>query len=196
MKPRALHLFICGLALALPFLTGCVGGYQVGDVKPSEYANVNTIWVPTFKNETLEPRIAAIATNASISAIQQDGTFKVGNEDNSDVALRARITRIRRNQQRSANNQVLQTQEMLVQVRISWYLEDLVTGQRIKSSNPFGVDESGTDLLTGQRRDAGDVTGQTSIFLDPNFQLSDRQALALAVEDAAEQLVSRLSEGW
>lgn len=195
MKPRALIL-LCGLAASLPFLTGCVGGYQLGSVKPAEYATIDRIWVPTFENRTLEPRLAAMATNAVITAIQQDGTYQIGGANNSDVALRGRISRIRRNQQRSANNQVLQTQEMLVQVKISWHLENLATGERIQASNPFGVTEGGIDLLTGERRDAGDVEGRTSIFLDPNYQLSDRQALALAVEDAAEQLVSRLSEGW
>ena len=195
MKLRAL-LPLCGLAAILPLLTSCVGGYQVGSVKPAEYASVEKIWVPTFQNETLEPRLAALTTNAVISAIQQDGTYKVGTPNNSDVALRGRISRIRRNQQRSANNQILRTREMMVQVEIRWHLEDLATGQKIRRANPFGVDKSSRDLVSGERRDAGSVTGRTTIFLDPNFQLSDRQALVLAVEDAAEQLVSYMSEGW
>lgn len=196
MKLRAFFLPICGLAATLFTLTGCVGGYQIGSVKPADYADIETIWIPTFENSTLEPRLAALTTNAVISAMQQDGTFKVGSKENSDVVLRARISRIERSQQRSANNNVLQTRELLVQISVNWYLEDLATGQRVARANPFGVDASERDLVTGQRRQAGNVVGRTTIFLDPNFQLSDRQALVLAAEDAAEQLVSYLSEGW
>ncbi|MEM7014196.1 MAG: LPS assembly lipoprotein LptE [Verrucomicrobiota bacterium] len=188
-------LSLCGLSAALVLLTGCVGGYTVGTVKPAEYEGIDTIYVPTFENDTLEPRLSALTTNAVISAIQQDGTYKIATESSADAVLRGKIRRIDNRQQRSANNQVLQTREMMVQVQINWYLESK-TGERIQRRNAYGVDKSSRDLLSGRHRSAGEVTGRTSIFLDPNYQLSERQALALAMEDAAEQLVSSLSEGW
>lgn len=195
MKLRALILSFCGLSAAILMLTGCVGGYSVGAVKPAEYEGINSIYIPTFENDTLEPRLSVLTTNAVISAIQQDGTYTVTTEGAADAVLRGKIRRIENRQQRSANNNVLRTREMMVQVQIDWYLEN-ESGQRIERRNAFGVDKAQRDLLSGRHRSSGQVTGRTSIFLDPNYQLSDRQALVLAMEDAAEQLVSSLSEGW
>ena len=42
----------------------------------------------------------------------------------------------------------------------------------------------------------GTVEGSTSAFLDPNFQRSESQALDEAAARLADELVSRLSEGW
>ena len=49
---------------------------------------------------------------------------------------------------------------------------------------------------TGEVLDEGQVEGEVSQFLDPNFQLSERQALPHVAERLAENLVSRLGEGW
>ena len=40
------------------------------------------------------------------------------------------------------------------------------------------------------------MQGSTSVFLDANFQLSERQAIDDASRRMAEELVSRLAEGW
>ena len=52
------------------------------------------------------------------------------------------------------------------------------------------------DRSSGTILDRGSVSGDTDIFLDPNFQLSERQAFPVAAEEMAGKLVSRLSEGW
>ena len=184
-----------GFATFAVLLSGC-GGYQLGSVKPEAYADIETIWVPTFENDTLEPRLAVIVTNAIITQLQQDGTYRIGTKDSSDVALRGRVRKLHRSQQRSANNNILTTQELALELEIAYYLENLQTGQKVKTRNPFGVDVNDRDLLTGQRRNSGLVVGRTTVFLDPNFQVSEREGLPLAAEDAAEQLVSFISEGW
>ncbi len=195
MKSLTTILSLCGLA-ALVFSSAGCGGYTLGSVKPTEYETVNTLYVRTFENETLEPRLATIVTNSIISQLQQDGTYKVTSRKNADAELTGSIRKIRRIQQRSSTTDVLRTRELLLQLEVAFKITDLRSGQQLKAANPFGVDADDRDAVTGQRRSGNRVIGQTSIFLDPNFQLSEREALPLAAEDAAEQLVSTITEGW
>ncbi len=195
MNSRTTFHLLRGVAALALALSGCAG-YQLGPTKPIAYADIQTLYVSTFANETLEPRLATIVTNAVISQLQQDGTYKTTSKANADAELTGTIRRIERQQQRSANNQVLQTRELLLQLEVQFTIKDLRTGEAIKVANPFGVDADERDLVTGRRRASDRVVGSTSLFLDPNFQLSERQALPLAAEDAAEQLVSSITEGW
>ena len=40
------------------------------------------------------------------------------------------------------------------------------------------------------------VVGKTGAYLDPNFELTERQAIQLAAEDAAQKLTSSIAEGY
>ena len=195
MKVRTTILSTWGLALVASLLSGC-GGYQLGSVKPALYANLEKIHVPTFENETLEPRLSVIMTNALISQLQQDGTYKVTNEKGADAILRGKIRRTRRYQQRSTQTDILRSRELLEILEIQYHLEDPLTGEKLTAENPYGIDVNDRDAVSGQRTRIGAATGQTTLFLDQNFELSERQALTLAAEDAAEQIVSQLSDGW
>jgi len=189
---------ICLLALLTTvalYSNGCAG-YHVGSVKPSVYADIHNIYVPTFKNETLEPRIAVITTNAVIKSLQADGTYQVTGKDKADAILRGSVSRIERRQLRSSRKDTLKTREMRLFMIVEWGLYDPVTGRKLKYRETKRLDEqhrnSGTDL----KDRPGRVTGRTQIFLDPNFQLSERNALPLAAMDAANNLTGQISEGW
>ena len=64
---------------AFAALGGCLG-YHIGPVKPNYLSDVHTIAVPTFKNNTLIPRIEALVTGTVIKQFQQDGTFTIARE--------------------------------------------------------------------------------------------------------------------
>ncbi len=174
-RDRFHALLLFGLAACFLFLglPGC--GYRLGYVKPEAYARYRTLYIPTFKNETQEPRSAVLVTNAVIQQFQRDGTYRVGNAENADAILEVSIVRLERRQARSTRFNTLRTSELEF---------TLVADYRFR------------DLRTNEILDQGLVEGETSRFLDANFQLSERQALPLAAEKLAENLVSRLSEGW
>ena len=177
------------------FLNGCAG-YRLGSVKPSVYADINSIYVPTFENATLEPRIAVLTTNAVIKSLQADGTYQIAGKDNADAVLRGKITRIDRRQLRSSRKDTLQTREMLIFLIIEWSLHDPITDEKLAYRENRSIDDANRDSSTSLRIQPGRVVGQTQIFLDPNFQLSERNALPLAAIDAAKTLTAQLSEGW
>ena len=155
-------------------LTGCLG-YRIGPVKPYYLSDVHTLAVPTFKNTTLLPRIEVLVTDTVIKQLQQDGTFKIGNEDNADAILRAEIIRVSRSPARSVRGNVLATTEFNLAMRVRYKL----VGRDGKQFGP-----------------AGEAVGTTSFFVGTDVTTDERQALPLATEELATRLVSQLSEGW
>lgn len=176
-------------------MTGCAG-YQVGAVKPTPYKDIDRIHVPTFKNDTLEPRAAAIVTNSVIKLLQEDGTYEITTKERADAVLQGKITRIERRQLRAAQTDTLKTTEMKLFIVVEWSLVDPATGAKIAYTTARDLDETNVDTTSNLRQRPGRVVGQTLQFLDPNFQLSERNALPLAADDAAKQLVGQLANGW
>ena len=167
-------VLLLALTATLGGLVGCAG-YKLGSVKPSAFADIRTMAIPTFINQTQEPRAAVLVSNAVIGQMQTDGTYQISTIDKADAVLRGTITNINRRQLRGARIDVLKTRELEVSVVVSYVVEDLGTGSEI---------------------DRGTVTGRTNIFLDPNFQLSERQAVQDAAGNLAIVLTSRLTEGF
>jgi len=189
---------ICLLALLISaaiFSNGCAG-YRLGSVKPSVYADIHNIYVPTFENDTLEPRVDVLTTNAVIKSLQADGTYQITGKDNADAVLRGKITRIERRQLRAARKDTLRTREMLIYMIVEWSLHDPITGDKLEYREAKDIDDNARDGSTSLQIRPGRVIGQTQIFLDPNFQLSERNAMPLAAQDAAKVLTGQLTEGW
>lgn len=171
VRPFLRAALLLGIALSLP---QCAG-YRVGAVKPAEFDGINTIAVPTFKNDTLEQRIDTLVTGAVIKEFQNDGTYTIASTANADAILRGTIKTIDRNQLRSARFNTLRSRELRVRMEVEYVLEEAQTGLIL---------------------DRGTVRGDTNIFLDPNFQLTERQAIYDMSIKLAADLVSRLAEGW
>lgn len=168
---KKLYAFVLPLLIAA--LSSCAG-YHAGVSKPHQMKDVVKLAIPTFKNDTLEPRLEVLVTNAIIKKIQANGSYKIVKREEADAVLTGTIEDINRQQFRAVRNNTLRTAELLVRLRLKY---------DIKSS-------SGVALLTGQKM------GQSNIVLDPNFQLTERQATADAAERLAIDLASEISEGW
>jgi hypothetical protein len=138
--------------------------------------SVHTIAVPTFGNKTLLPRIAVLVTDSVIKQFQQDGTYRIVGDDEADAILKADITKITRAPARSVRGNVLATTEFSLTMRVRYSL----------------VERSSGKVLTTPT----EVIGTTSFFVGPDIISDERQALPLAAEQLATQLVSQLSEGW
>jgi len=147
----------------------------VGPVKPSVLRDVHAVAVPTFENKTLLPRIEVLITDSVIKQLQQDGTYRIANENNADAILKAEITDISRTPARSVRGNVLATTEFNLIMHVKYKLET----------------PSGTVLMP-----SAEVVGTTSFFVGTDVTTDERQALPLAAEELASHLVTQLSEGW
>lgn len=161
-------------SLLLALLVGGCAGYHVGPATPAHLKHIKTVAVPTFANTTLTPRIEALVTDTVIKQIQQDGTFRIAAESQADAVLKAEIVAVGRSPARSVRGNVLSTTEFNFNLNVRYSL----------------VGRDGRVLST-----AG-ASGSTSFFVSSDVSTDERQALPLAAEELAKQLVSQLSEGW
>jgi hypothetical protein len=161
-------------ALVCLCLSGCLG-YHIGPAKPYYLREVHTIAVPTFRNDTLIPRIEVLVTDTVIKQFQQDGTFQIASDENADAILKAEISRVNRSPARSVRGNVLATSEFNLAMRVRYKL----------------VGRDGKPLAP-----PGEVSGTTSFFVGTDVTTDERQALPLAAEELATRLVSQLTEGW
>ncbi len=162
-------------AVSVSLLVGGCAGYHIGPVKPAYLHDVSSIAIPTFKNDTLLPRIEALVTGTVINQFQQDGTYRIASVGNADAVLKGDILRILRTPSRSVQGNVLATEEFILTVTVRYTL----LGQDGKA-------------LAGP----AEVNGTTSFFVESDVTTEERQALPLATEQLANRLVSQLSEGW
>jgi Lipopolysaccharide-assembly len=136
---------------------------------------VHSVAVPIFKNTTITPDVAALATTTVIKQIQQDGSYQVTGVDQADAVVLGTIYLIDRLKARSLQGNVLASAEFNLRVIIDFRIERPNTGQ-----------------LLGATR----IEGNTSFFVGNDIFSQEREAIPLAVQDAAAQFVSFLSEGW
>jgi len=156
------------------FLVGCVG-YTLGPIPPTFMKGIHRIAVPIFRNTTVTADVEALATTTVIKQIQQDGTYEVTGVDHSDAIVEGVISNVQRYRARYLRGNVLASYEYRLQLTIHVQVVRPTTGE-----------------LLGQR----DVIGTSSFFTGSDIAAQERQAIPQAVEDAAAQLVSYLSEGW
>ena len=162
-------------SLLLAGLVGGCAGYHLGPATPAHLRQIKTIAVPTFANTTLVPRIEALVTGTIIKQLQQDGTFRIAHEDQADAVLKGEIVTVGRVPARSLRGNVLSTTEFHLNLTVRYSL--------------IGRDGK----VLGY---AGSASGSTSFFVGADVSTDERQALPLAAEELAKQLVSQLSEGW
>jgi hypothetical protein len=166
---RAFSVFLLAL-----LLSGCAG-YHIGPATPSYLRQIHSIAVPTFRNATLVPRIEVLVTGTVIKQFQQDGTFRIANEDTADAILKGEIMAVGRSPARSLAANVLATTEFNLSLRVRYTL----------------VGRDGRTVAG-----PSEAAGLTSFFVGADVSTDERQALPLAAEQLAVQLVSQLSEGW
>jgi hypothetical protein len=166
---KALSTLLLGL-----LLSGCAG-YHLGPATPSYLRQIHSIAVPMFRNATLVPRVEALITGTVIKQFQQDGTFRIVNEDTADATLKGEIVAIGRSPARSVRGNVLETSEFNLLLRVRYTL----------------VGRDGK-VLAGP----SEAGGSTSFFVEADVATDERQAFPLAAEELAVRLVSQLSEGW
>jgi hypothetical protein len=153
---------------------GCAG-YTLGPIPPTYMKGVHRVAVPIFKNVTISPDIEALATTVVIKQIQQDGTYEVTGVDQADAVVVGTIASIQRTKARSLQGNVLASSEFSLRITIN-----------------FRIEKAGNGELVGERN----IEGVTSFFVGNDVASQDREAIPLAVEDAAVQFTSYLSEGW
>jgi hypothetical protein len=168
------YLHVCLISILL--ISGC--GYTAGSLIPS---HIETIYVEPFKNETSEPNIEIVVTNAIKDRFAWDGALKIENSKNeADSMLQGKILKYEKVPVAWGSNDEVAEYRLVLTVNLVY--TDLDNNKIMWQEKKFKVDSEYYTTLKDQK------------FTSTNL---DRDAL---IENAAEELalevVSRTVEGW
>ena len=135
------------------------------------------LYVPTAVNETDETAVPGPVTNAILQEIDRDGTFRHARKDEADAILEVTVKKIERSPIQQSVEQYLTT----LQYQLTITLEYRVYSMKDKKE------------VIGKAI----TSGYTTFFVQGDQTESQRQALPLAAQNAAQNLVTSLaSRGW
>ena len=164
------------LLLFLPFLLVSCAGYHMGGSKPSHLAHVKSIQVPLFVNDTQLTRAEAYATNSAVDALTRDGTYRIGTAESADAILEGVVEALDYKQVSSSRHDTLRSEELSMEVTISWTLRD--------ANNSANILEKGKSK------------GRTRFFAGDNLQVARTNALPDALQRASQAMTARLADGF
>lgn len=162
------------LLISCLLLVQCTG-YQLGGKRPRQLAGVQTLALPTMINQTLEPRLSSVVTNALIKQIQADGSYQIAAHDKADAVLKGEILGVNRSQFRSVRSNVLRTSQLQLQILCRYQIEDRASGKVLHRGRANGV---------------------SYVILDSNIQNSEAQSLDDAAQRMASAIANEIAEGW
>lgn len=168
LKNTAISFF--GFALVSMQL-GCMG-YRLGS---SLQPGIDVVHVPVFVNETDEPLLEVLATQATIAEFQRDGTLSVGDADRSDVVLQARLTGFALDPLRFDRDGATSAQEYRMTIRADIRL----------------IEQRSGNVLVNSR-----VNGERDFVLVGDLSSAKRTHLPSAAEDLAARIVRASIEFW
>lgn len=159
-------------------LAGC--GYHLGEIKPTPMRRVSTIAVNSFKNSTLIPRVEVLTADAVVKQFQKDGTYQIESADRADAVIDGTIESIEKQPMRVFSSNVLQTSEFELTLKVTYRVVDRVTGAVLMRGTAKGI----TPFFT-----ESDIVN-SDLVTDQNMNYP------IAAQRMAENLVSKVSEGW
>jgi Lipopolysaccharide-assembly len=162
----------------LLFLLGACANYRMGSTpKSQETQDVRILYVPTASNETDESDVSAPVTNAVLQEIDRDGTFRHARKDESDAVLEITIKKIQRSPIQQSVQQYLTTLQYQLTLILEYRLYSLKNKKEAIART--------------------EVRGDTTFFVQGDQTESQRQALPLAAQSAAKNLITNLANrGW
>lgn len=159
---------------SIVLLTSCAG-YKLGNIPSAEMEGVKTIYVPVVKNDSYEPSLQVMTTNALIRQLETDGTYQSSRLDKADATLEVTITNVEKTPKRLQRDNVIATQEYSTQITATFILTNHNTGKKVVSST---------------------ASGSTDFFLFNDVQEGERQALPLAIDKLAYNIIKQVTDGW
>jgi archaellum component FlaF (FlaF/FlaG flagellin family) len=163
------------LVLGVLTLGGCAG-YRVGNTSGRDLQGVRSVYVPMAKNTSLVPDLQQTVTNAIVQRFNTDGTLEVNQSPNADSEIDVVVTNIQSTAVRSSTSDILVTAEYQLTIQATATYVNRRLGRKIFENYS--------------------VTGSTSFFTQSDIQEGERQALPLAAEDLANNVVKLVTEGW
>jgi hypothetical protein len=150
---------------------GCVG-YRLGTTLPP---GVKSIYVPSFVNQTEEPQVDTVATQAAIREFQRDGTVERADADTADAVLQVTVVRYTLEPLRFDRDRAKTAREYRLRLTAKLEFKRIDTGE-----------------VLAERK----VQGEADFELLGNLASAKIEALPDAAEDLAHDIVETIVEHW
>ena len=161
----------------LLWMAGCAN-YKMGSTpKGGGLQDIRVLYVPTAVNETDETAVPGPVTNAILQEIDRDGTFRHARKDEADAILEVTVKRIERSPIQQSVQQYLTTLQYQLTITLEYRIYSMKDKKEVISKAP--------------------ISGMTTFFVQGDQTESQRQALPLAAQNAAQNLVTAIANrGW
>ena len=168
------------LLLWLPLLAvlASCANYKMGNTpKGGGLEGTRVLYVPTAVNETDETAVPGPVTNAILQEIDRDGTFRHARKDEADAILEVTVKRIERSPIQQSVEQYLTTLQYQLTITLEYRVYSMKDKKEVIAKTM--------------------ASGYTTFFVQGDQTESQRQALPLAAQSAAQNLVTALANrGW
>lgn len=161
------------LTLALLLAAGGCAGYKLGSTLP---ADIRTVFIPVFANETDEPLVENEVTREVVARIQRDGALRIAPEAAADAVLKVSLKRFIFTPLAYARDQRERPNEYRMIVTASFVLYRRSTGE-VLTEHPA-------------------VQGEALVQVVGDLSTSKRFALPDASRDLARDLTEKILEAW
>ena len=139
---RALSVLPLGLALTALACTYSFSGSSVPD-------HIKNVAIPTFKNETLEPVLDQLLTQATITVFQADGRLTIGGTGNADAVVEGTATVYENNVYGVTEGSVAEEYRVVIAIKVT--VKDRVKGRDLWSKE---------SMIAATTYRLGDTSGQ------------------------------------
>jgi len=161
----------------LVLLCSCAN-YKMGSTpKAAGLQDIRVLYVPTAVNETDETAVPGPVTNAILQEIDRDGTFRHARKDEADAILEVTVRKIERSPIQQSVEQYLTTLQYQLTITLDYRVYSMKDKKEVIPK--------------------ATISGYTTFFVQGDQTESQRQALPLAAQNVAQNLVSALANrGW
>ena len=153
------------IAFSAFVLAGC-SGYRWTSSVP---ADMRTVCVPTFRNETDVVELGAVTTRQLLREFQREGTFKLAASDDAAVEVQGVLKTATAALVRFKRSMAMRAYEQRLVVRAEVSVIDRRNGKVVVDNRPY--------------------VAETTYFSDTDIATARRDASARAADDLARQIV-------
>ena len=149
--------FILTTAASVAILAGCGTSYCW---RPQVPAEMRTITVPTFANETDVTEIGAVAARQLLREIQREGTFRIATDDNAALEVQGVVKKISSSDAGRNRRTGMRYTSVVMEAEAEVSIIDkarravLIDGRRYPATSTVTASQ---DLLTARRDASGRV---------------------------------------
>ncbi len=166
-----------GLLVVLVTLVfdGCAG-YRVGNTSGRDLQGVRSVYVPMARNTSMEPDLQMTVTNAIIRQFNNDGTLEVNQTSDADSEVDITVVSVSKTPVSTSTTDILITAQYKLTIQATVTYVNRKLGRKMFENYQVG--------------------GSTNFFTQSDIQEGERQAVPLAAQDLANNVVKLIVDGW